>query len=94
MNQKDKEFILELKKKLHIEYAVIDELWQIYLRTFGKYPNYEKKNACSRCIMDVINALYNHAMSLPQENIEEKFKDEKFKPADTLEGKRKRKDKE
>lgn len=94
MKQEDIEFIKEVKRSMNMQQHQVDRLWDVYLNTYGKYPNFERKKACGRCVQDVINQLFAEANNQPAPNVEEQYKDSEFKPADTLEGKRKGKRKD
>jgi len=93
MEQKDIDFVIGLKQKMNVEQHSVNELWEVYLRTFGRYPNSEKRNACSRCVVNVLNEVHAVALNQPVPDIEEEFKNIPFKPAETPAGKRESKNK-
>lgn len=78
MKQESIEKIRQFKKQMHLQQHEKDQLWEIYLEQYGKYPNGEK--SCSRCLSDVLNDLWGVVINIPAPSIEEQFKDSIFKP--------------
>lgn len=51
----DKEFIFSLKRKFSLNSENVNNLWEIYLKLYGRYPNHEKTSPCGKCITEVLD---------------------------------------
>lgn len=63
-NQKDKDWLISLKRKMAIDQHAVEKLFEIYLKLHGKYPNYSKVNACGRCIVEVLDDAISKASEI------------------------------
>lgn len=63
----DKEFLLQCKRKFTLYPESINQLWEIYLKLFGVYPNYSKVSACGNCINEVLNFCIERMNSIQEQ---------------------------